>query len=195
MLAQQHIRPADPADRDLASRMLDQVKDEKQKVTMTLREDTVKNPTLKDALEDNLALIASRWAAAQKPDTAITPTNYPYGQDDTAFLESAARGSKVFLGSGGCIACHQNYGRESNLTYDATDGSGRHWIVRRPPLGSLLDSAHDVKREYRILDALGPTSVPVPATTCCLDQGGAGDGESSGDSTFVDPGKCRGDRR
>src|SRR5207244_3835487 len=99
--------------------MLDQVKDEKQKVTMTLREDTVKNPTLKDALEDNLALIASRWAAAQKPDTAITPTNYPYGQDDTAFLESAARGSKVFLGSGGCIACHQNYGRESNLTYDA----------------------------------------------------------------------------
>jgi mono/diheme cytochrome c family protein len=98
--------------------MLDQVKNESQKLTMTLREDSVKNPTVKDALEDNLALAASRWHDAQKPDTAIVPPAYPYGTDDESFITSAARGGKVFLGVGGCIACHQNYGREANLVYD-----------------------------------------------------------------------------
>jgi mono/diheme cytochrome c family protein len=97
--------------------MADQFKDEKLKYSMTLRED-LKNPTVKDALEDNLALAAGRWVVAQKPDTAIIPTAYTLGKDEKSFLESAARGAKVFLGAGGCISCHQNYGRESNLVYD-----------------------------------------------------------------------------
>ena len=42
-----------------------------------------------------------------------------HGQSQADFLESAARGFKLFVGPGGCISCHQNYGRESNLTYDA----------------------------------------------------------------------------
>ncbi|MEW9552077.1 phosphotransferase family protein [Nonomuraea sp. NPDC050783] len=53
---------------------------------------------------------------------------------------------------------------QSNLTYRVTDRSGRRWIVRRPPRGRLLASAHDVLREYRILSALRDTRVPVPAT-------------------------------
>jgi mono/diheme cytochrome c family protein len=96
--------------------MLDLIRDKKP--SAPLRGD-LQNPTLKQALEDYLALAASRWVAAQKPDAAITPENYPYGDNESAFLESAARGSKLFLGPGGCISCHQNYGRESNLTYDA----------------------------------------------------------------------------
>lgn len=99
--------------------MFDQLKDENQKFTMNLRDEAIKNPTVKDALEDNLALAASRWINSQKPDAAITPTAYPYANDDAGFMQSAARGAKVFLGAGGCIACHQNYGRESNLVYDA----------------------------------------------------------------------------
>ncbi len=50
----------------------------------------------------------------------------------------------------------------SNLTYRLEDADGRAWIARRPPLGELLASAHDVVREFRILDALGDTEVPVP---------------------------------
>lgn len=50
----------------------------------------------------------------------------------------------------------------SNLTYGLTDGSGRRWVLRRPPAGHLLASAHDVVREARIMQALGPTDVPVP---------------------------------
>lgn len=54
-------------------------------------------------------------------------------------------------------------GGKSNLTYDVTDGRG-HWIVRRPPLGHVLATAHDMTREYRVISALADTDVPVPAT-------------------------------
>jgi aminoglycoside phosphotransferase (APT) family kinase protein len=51
----------------------------------------------------------------------------------------------------------------SNLTYLVTDAVGARWILRRPPVGPLLASAHDVAREHRILCALEPTAVPAPA--------------------------------
>lgn len=51
---------------------------------------------------------------------------------------------------------------QSNLTYAVTDAGGSRWVLRRPPLGTLLASAHDVAREYRILAALQNTTVPVP---------------------------------
>ena len=53
-------------------------------------------------------------------------------------------------------------GGRSNLTYIVSDGTAR-WVVRRPPLGHLLATAHDVVREWRIVAALGDTPVPVPA--------------------------------
>jgi aminoglycoside phosphotransferase (APT) family kinase protein len=52
---------------------------------------------------------------------------------------------------------------QSNLTFLVTDTRGRHWILRRPPLGHLLASAHDVVREHRVLQALEQTGVPTPA--------------------------------
>ena len=54
---------------------------------------------------------------------------------------------------------------QSNLTYAVTDATGRpdrRWVLRRPPLGRLLASAHDVAREARILSALRDSEVPVP---------------------------------
>ncbi|MGA9870295.1 MAG: phosphotransferase family protein [Rhodococcus sp. (in: high G+C Gram-positive bacteria)] len=51
---------------------------------------------------------------------------------------------------------------QSNLTYAVVDADGKRWVLRRPPLGQLLASAHDVAREYRILSALQNTGVPVP---------------------------------
>ena len=53
-------------------------------------------------------------------------------------------------------------GGRSNLTYAVTGADGRRLVVRRPPLGHVLATAHDVAREYRIIAALGPTDVPVP---------------------------------
>ncbi|SBT95085.1 Predicted kinase, aminoglycoside phosphotransferase (APT) family [Streptomyces sp. DI166] len=52
-------------------------------------------------------------------------------------------------------------GGRSNLTYTVSDGTDR-WVVRRPPLGHVLATAHDMKREHRVISALHPTDVPVP---------------------------------
>lgn len=51
---------------------------------------------------------------------------------------------------------------QSNLTYLVQDEAGRRWVLRRPPLGRLLASAHDVAREARVLSALEDTGVPTP---------------------------------
>ncbi|MGP3998729.1 phosphotransferase family protein [Streptomyces sp. 8N706] len=61
---------------------------------------------------------------------------------------------------------------QSNLTYLVRDEAGRRWVLRRPPLGHLLASAHDVAREARILSALGGSDVPTPRVLgLCRDPG------------------------
>ncbi|ABL83363.1 MULTISPECIES: phosphotransferase family protein [unclassified Nocardioides] len=54
-------------------------------------------------------------------------------------------------------------GGRSNLTYEVTDGDS-WWIVRRPPLGHVQATAHDMGREYTAMSALADTAVPVPTT-------------------------------
>ena len=54
-------------------------------------------------------------------------------------------------------------GGRSNLTYSVSDGNST-WVLRRPPLGHVLPTAHDMVREYRVMSALAPTDVPVPRT-------------------------------
>ncbi len=52
-------------------------------------------------------------------------------------------------------------GGRSNLTY-RLDLDGGRVVLRRPPLGHVLPTAHDMSREYRVLSALNGTQVPVP---------------------------------
>jgi aminoglycoside phosphotransferase (APT) family kinase protein len=60
---------------------------------------------------------------------------------------------------------------QSNLTFRIDDAGGRSVVLRRPPLGEILASAHDVVREHRILTALRPAGVPVPRTVAlCADE-------------------------
>lgn len=54
-------------------------------------------------------------------------------------------------------------GGRSNLTYLINDGH-REYVLRRPPLGHVLATAHDMTREHRVLTALAGTTVPVPRT-------------------------------
>lgn len=54
-------------------------------------------------------------------------------------------------------------GGRSNLTYRVEDGTSR-WVLRRPPLGHVLATAHDMAREHRVISALRGTGVPVPRT-------------------------------
>lgn len=55
-------------------------------------------------------------------------------------------------------------GGRSNLTFRVTDAAGTRFVLRRPPTGHVLATAHDMTREHRIITAVGHTPVPVPAT-------------------------------
>ncbi|MET7668784.1 phosphotransferase family protein [Micromonospora luteifusca] len=60
-------------------------------------------------------------------------------------------------------------GGKSNLTYLLHLGD-REVVLRRPPLGHVLATAHDMAREFRVISALAPTEVPVPgALLLCTD--------------------------
>ena len=62
-------------------------------------------------------------------------------------------------------------GGRSNLTFRVTDAAGRKVALRRPPVSNVLPTAHDMRREHRVISALGPTDVPVPeALGLCTDE-------------------------
>ncbi|MGA8117908.1 MAG: phosphotransferase family protein [Actinocatenispora sp.] len=82
----------------------------------------------------------------------------------TPYLAEALPGGLAGALSGEVIA-----GGRSNLTYRLTDGRTR-WVLRRPPLGHVLPTAHDMNREYTVIRALRDTEVPVPdALLLCAD--------------------------
>jgi aminoglycoside phosphotransferase (APT) family kinase protein len=61
-------------------------------------------------------------------------------------------------------------GGRSNLTYRMTDGINR-WALRRPPMGHVLPTAHDMAREYTVISALHGSAVPVPEPVAlCTDR-------------------------
>jgi aminoglycoside phosphotransferase (APT) family kinase protein len=79
-----------------------------------------------------------------------------------SYLEAKAPGL-----IGGPLSAELIAGGRSNLTYVLNDD----FVLRRPPLGHVLATAHDMAREFRVIAALAPTGVPVPATLLfCADE-------------------------
>lgn len=92
--------------------------------------------------------------------TAATPTTgSPIGLDLGKFREWIDREHPGLVS--GDLEASIIQGGKSNLTYNLSDGTN-HWIVRRPPLGEVMATAHDMKREYKMAAALRSTNVPVP---------------------------------
>jgi len=82
----------------------------------------------------------------------------------TRWLEANVAGAR------GPFQFHQIAGGHSNLTFRVVGADGAQYVLRRPPLGHLLASAHDVGREHRIIAALAGTDVPVaPVLGMCND--------------------------
>jgi aminoglycoside phosphotransferase (APT) family kinase protein len=72
-------------------------------------------------------------------------------------------------GGAGLTAVRLISGGRSNLTY-RLDAGAQALVLRRPPLGHVLPTAHDMSREYRVLTALSGTAIPVPAPVAfCAD--------------------------
>ncbi|MEO3808213.1 phosphotransferase family protein [Sphaerisporangium sp. B11E5] len=90
---------------------------------------------------------------------AVRPETSPPGLDLARLEEHlVARGVAE-----GTLTAEVVHGGMSNLTYLVRDGE-RPFVVRRPPLGHVLATAHDMGREYRVMTALRDTGVPVPRT-------------------------------
>ncbi len=97
----------------------------------------------------------------------MTEPDAPPGLDLVA-LDAYLRDTKPGLVTGP-LRAELIAGGRSNLTYYLTDGTTR-WVLRRPPLGHVLATAHDMSREYRVLRALAGTGIPVPGTVAlCTD--------------------------
>jgi aminoglycoside phosphotransferase (APT) family kinase protein len=70
----------------------------------------------------------------------------------------------------GPIGVQRHQAGHSNETFFLSRGD-HDWVLRRPPLGAFLPSAHDVLREFRVLDALKSTVARVPRTLlACEDE-------------------------
>ena len=93
-------------------------------------------------------------------DLLNRPGNVRAGEElDLAKLESFLLGR--FPGSAGPLAVRQFPSGHSNLTYLVRLGE-REMVLRRPPFGSKVKSAHDMGREYRVLSKLHPAYPPAP---------------------------------
>ena len=70
----------------------------------------------------------------------------------------------------GPLLVEQFKGGQSNPTFRLTAADGQRFVLRRKPLGVLLQSAHAVDREFRVISALAGTDVPVAgAHVLCQD--------------------------
>jgi aminoglycoside phosphotransferase (APT) family kinase protein len=93
-------------------------------------------------------------------DATHQPTSGSPGLDLPALAEHLRRVRPDLVGV--TRAAELVAGGKSNLTYRLT-GPDRVVVLRRPPLGHVLPTAHDMAREYRVIAALHPTGFPVPA--------------------------------
>ena len=77
-----------------------------------------------------------------------------------AFLEDA-------LGPGELHVEYHQAGHSNETLF--VDWGDHELVLRRPPAGAHADAAHEVLREYRAMDALQDTAVPVPRTVAACD--------------------------
>ncbi|MBT0994051.1 phosphotransferase family protein [Cellulomonas sp. DKR-3] len=96
---------------------------------------------------------------------------------DVARLQAWLRRTHPGLAGSGTLTASLLTGGRSNLTY-RVDGAAVPLVLRRPPLGHVQATAHDMAREHRVISALGPTPVPVPRALALHDDadGTAGTG-------------------
>lgn len=82
---------------------------------------------------------------------------------DIAKLEPWLRAEHPELVGHGTLTATIITGGLSNLSF-AIHGGVRDYVLRRPPLGHVQSTAHDMNREFTVMSALGSTGIPVPRT-------------------------------
>lgn len=92
---------------------------------------------------------------------------------DVAALDAWLRHHQPELVTSSPLSARIISGGRSNLTYSIRDAS-RPLVLRRPPLGHVQRTAHDMAREFRVIAALHGSSVPVPRPVRFIDDASAG---------------------
>lgn len=100
------------------------------------------------------------------PGSFVTLESLP-GLDSDQF---AAWARSVHPELGGITEIKPLTGGHSNLSYVMTTEVGR-FVLRRPPLGHVMKTAHDMRREFRVQAALAGSNVPVPKMMFFVDAG------------------------
>jgi aminoglycoside phosphotransferase (APT) family kinase protein len=93
---------------------------------------------------------------APDPQGTATPEGIDAGRVSVWFVENIP-------GVDLPLQFHRVAGGRSNLTFEVRDAAGTRYVLRRPPTSHVLPTAHDMGREHRIIAALFPVGVPVPA--------------------------------
>jgi aminoglycoside phosphotransferase (APT) family kinase protein len=87
-----------------------------------------------------------------------TPTSAPPG----IHYEPVSRFFAEHVPGGDCpLTFTLISGGRSNLTY-LVEGAGQKWVLRRPPLGHVLPTAHDMAREFKVLSGVAKADFPAP---------------------------------
>ncbi len=89
-------------------------------------------------------------------------------QLDVARLHEYLAAHLPAVAAEGSLVVEQFPHGHSNLTYLIRSGE-HEWVLRRPPFGNRVKTAHDMGREYRILSRLSHVYAPAPATVVYCD--------------------------
>jgi len=98
-------------------------------------------------------------------DVQLTPVRDAHRFDESALADYLAQHIEDYAGP---LAVKQFEGGQSNPTFQLLTGN-RRYVLRKQPPGDLLPSAHQVDREFRVMQALQHTDVPVPRMYCLCD--------------------------
>ncbi len=93
-----------------------------------------------------------------KTDAKLTPVREAHRFDEKALDEYLKHN---LAGYAGALNIQQFEGGQSNPTFLLTAG-GTEYVMRKKPPGKLLPSAHQVEREFKVMEALEQSDVPVP---------------------------------
>ncbi|KQQ93854.1 acyl-CoA dehydrogenase [Leifsonia sp. Leaf325] len=121
-------------------------------------------------------------------DSPATPDSAPNAAPPGAVPGLDVAGLEAWLSethpqlAAGSLTARLITGGKSNLTY-RIDGARMPLVLRRPPLGHVLATAHDMAREHRVISALSGSAVPVPPTVAIVDD--TADARVTGTPFFV----------
>lgn len=100
----------------------------------------------------------------------MTTAGPPAGDVDQPLVDEEALSRYLddrLPGSGPFTAERHQAGHSNETFFIRRDG--HEWVLRRPPRGAFLPTAHDVLREHRVLSALGDTPARAPRTVLACD--------------------------